>query len=656
MRIVQVRLRLLLIFLVAFLVVGQWDVLRTWFERLTAPRIEPRQQAISTDTEYFCPMDPGVVSDWPARCGVCNMALVRRSRADMGHLPDGVMARMQFSPYRLQIAGIRTAPVEYRPLAYEIVCGGTLRDEADPSGTRRLVVEAEIPRLWAQRLTANSVVEILSPDLPAADPWIAHIRSIEPPANGQRLSWSMLAEFDEPPGELSVGVAVRARLKFPVAETEPFTSLPERSEHAGQVLAVPEAALIPSGQKRIVYVESAPGMFDAVEVRVGARAEGYYPVAQGLKAGQRVAAAGAFLIDAETRLDPHLAASYFGRRRHGVVRGDRRQQPGTGCRHHDGFRRSGSVDCRGLGRAATGPRGGGQAASNLSGHGTHTRLDGQACRSDGRRPAGFLVLCWLRSQLAQRALEIPPETAAPGRTTPMIERIIDSSIRCRWQVIGAALALALLGLYAVEHTPVDAIPDLSENQVIVFADWSGHGPREIEDQLTYPLSRALQGLDGVRVVRSSSDFNFSMLSLIFEERVDVRIARQSVGQALSAANRLLPAGVTAYLAPESPATGQIFWYTIEGEGQDLSRLRAIQDWYVRGQLSAVPGVAEVASVGGAPLEFQIDVDPLRLQQFGLGLPAVLAEIGRSSGGIGGHVLQQGEFEYIVRAQRRRRRR
>ncbi len=171
----------------------------------------------------------------------------------------------------------------------------------------------------------------------------------------------------------------------------------------------------------------------------------------------------------------------------------------------------------------------------------------------------------------------------------MIERIIDASIRCRWQVIGAALALALLGLYAVEHTPVDAIPDLSENQVIVFADWSGHGPREIEDQLTYPLSRALQGLDGVRVVRSSSDFNFSMLSLIFEERVDVRVARQSVGQALSAANRLLPSGVTAYLAPESPATGQIFWYTIEGEGQDLSRLRAIQDWYVRGQLERRAG-------------------------------------------------------------------
>ncbi len=314
-RIVQVRLRLLLIFFVAFLVVGQWDVLRTWFERLTAPRVEPRQQAISTDTEYFCPMDPGVVSDWPARCGVCNMALVRRSRADMGHLPDGVIARMQFSPYRLQIAGIRTAPVEYRPLAYEIVCGGTLRDEADASGTRRLVVEAEIPRLRAQRLTANSLVEILSPELPAADPRIAHVRSIEPPANPQRLSWSLLAELDEPPGELSGGAAVRARLKFPVAETEPFSALPEHSEHAGQVLAVPEAALIPSGQKRIVYLESAPGMFDAVEVRVGARAEGYYPVAQGLKAGQRVAAAGAFLIDAETRLDPHLAASYFGAQR-----------------------------------------------------------------------------------------------------------------------------------------------------------------------------------------------------------------------------------------------------------------------------------------------------------------------------------------------------
>ena len=180
----------------------------------------------------------------------------------------------------------------------------------------------------------------------------------------------------------------------------------------------------------------------------------------------------------------------------------------------------------------------------------------------------------------------------------MIEKIIEFSIHNRFVVILLTAVGAAWGVYAVVHTPVDAIPDLSENQVIVFTDWMGRSPREIEDQITYPLSVNLQGLAGVKAVRSSSEFNFSMINVIFDDKVDFYFARQRVLERLTLAGTFLPPGVVPYLAPDATALGQIFWYTVEGKGYDLGRLRAVQDWYVRYQLNSVPGVAQVATVGG----------------------------------------------------------
>ena len=204
----------------------------------------------------------------------------------------------------------------------------------------------------------------------------------------------------------------------------------------------------------------------------------------------------------------------------------------------------------------------------------------------------------------------------------MIESIIEWSIRNRLLVILAGIALLVAGVRAMLTMPVDAIPDLSENQVIVFTDWMGRGPQEIEDQVTYPLSVNLQGLAGVKVVRSSSEFNFSMIAIIFDDGTDYYFARQRVLEKLSTAATLLPPGVTPYMAPDATAVGQIFWYTVEGDGKDLSELRSIQDWFVRYQLSSVPGVAEVASVGGAPREYQIDLDPNKLRAYGVSLGEV----------------------------------
>jgi Cu/Ag efflux pump CusA len=230
----------------------------------------------------------------------------------------------------------------------------------------------------------------------------------------------------------------------------------------------------------------------------------------------------------------------------------------------------------------------------------------------------------------------------------MIERIITFSVRHRAIVIAGAVLLALAGMLAVWNTPVDAIPDLSENQVLVFTEWAGHGPREIEDQVTYPLSLQLQGLAGVRVVRSSSEFGFSMHSIIFEDGVSPSAAREEVGRRLAQGGARLPAGVTPHLGPDAAATGQIFWYTVEGPGYDLGRLRAVQDWYVGPQIAAVAGVAEVASVGGYPIEYAVEVDPRRLAARGVTVADVAEAVARANAAVGGHVVHKGNAEFIVR--------
>ncbi|MEZ0264259.1 MAG: efflux RND transporter permease subunit, partial [Phycisphaerae bacterium] len=230
----------------------------------------------------------------------------------------------------------------------------------------------------------------------------------------------------------------------------------------------------------------------------------------------------------------------------------------------------------------------------------------------------------------------------------MIPRIIEFSIRNRWLVIVAWIGIAIWGVYALLRTPVDAIPDLSENQVIVFADWMGRSPQEIEDQVTYPLSVQLQGLAGVRTVRSASEPNFSMVSVIFDDKTDPYFARTRILERLSTVAGQLPAGVTPQLAPDANALGQIFWYTVEGAGRSLDELRAIQDFTVRYQLSAVPGVAEVASVGGFVREYQVDVDPARLRLYDIPLSALYTAIASSNQSVGAKTLVQGNTEYQIR--------
>src|SRR3954468_15652036 len=230
----------------------------------------------------------------------------------------------------------------------------------------------------------------------------------------------------------------------------------------------------------------------------------------------------------------------------------------------------------------------------------------------------------------------------------MINRLIDVALKNRSIVVVVYLGLAGWGWWALTSTPIDAIPDLSDNQVIAFTDWPGHSPQEVEDQVTYPLTTNLQGLAGVRVVRSQSAFGFSMIYVVFEDNVELYFARTRVLERMSLVTKTLPAGVTPTLGPDATGVGHVFWYTVESPTLSLRDLRTLQDWFVRYQLNSVPGVAEVASVGGYVQQYQIDVDPNRLRTYSLPLSAVVAAVRDSNLNVGGNVLESNGAWLIVR--------
>lgn len=229
----------------------------------------------------------------------------------------------------------------------------------------------------------------------------------------------------------------------------------------------------------------------------------------------------------------------------------------------------------------------------------------------------------------------------------MINRVIEFSLRNRWLILAVYAIVAGFGYWAMLRTPIDAIPDLSENQVIVFTDWPGRSPQEVEDQVTYPLTVNLQGLPGVKTVRSSSAFGFSMVNVIFNDNVDIYFARTRVLERLNLAGSFLPAGVVPVMGPDATGVGQVFWYTLEGP-YDSGTLHSIQDWYVKYQLNSVPGVAEVASVGGFIRQYQIDLDPVKLRAYNVSLREVIAAVQASNSNVGAKVMEVNSAEYMVR--------
>ncbi len=230
----------------------------------------------------------------------------------------------------------------------------------------------------------------------------------------------------------------------------------------------------------------------------------------------------------------------------------------------------------------------------------------------------------------------------------MVNRIVALSLKHRALVVGLAIALAAWGWWAATATPIDAIPDLSDNQVIVFTDWPGHSAQEVEDQVSYPLTVNLRGLAGIRVVRSQSAFGFSMIYVVFEDNVDQYFARSRVLERLSLLGSQMPEGAVPVLGPDATGVGHVFWYMVESDRHSLRDLRTLQDWFIRYQLNAVPGVAEVASVGGHVQQYQIDIDPTRLRNYNLSLGDVVEAVRNSNENVGGNVLESNGTWSIVR--------
>jgi Cu(I)/Ag(I) efflux system membrane protein CusA/SilA len=237
----------------------------------------------------------------------------------------------------------------------------------------------------------------------------------------------------------------------------------------------------------------------------------------------------------------------------------------------------------------------------------------------------------------------------------VIQGLIDWSLRNRFLVACGTLLLVALGVFELNRTPVDAIPDLSENQVIVFADWPGRSPQEVEDQITYPLSVNLQGLAGVKTVRAVSMFGFSLQTIIFDEKIDNYFARTRVLERLNFLGDVLPAGVVPKLGPDATGLGWVYQYYLDVDpaqapqgGYDLGELRAVQDWFVRYQLNAMPGVAEVASVGGFVRQYQIEVSSLKMRAAGVSIQEVMDAVGESNLNVGGKVIEENGMEFVVR--------
>lgn len=230
----------------------------------------------------------------------------------------------------------------------------------------------------------------------------------------------------------------------------------------------------------------------------------------------------------------------------------------------------------------------------------------------------------------------------------MVQKLIEIALRNRLIILLLAGGLFAYGIYSIRMNPIDAIPDLSENQVIVFTEWMGRSPQVIEDQITYPLVSNLQGIPKIKNIRGSSMFGMSFVYVIFEDDVDIYWARTRVMERLNYAQRLLPQGITPTLGPDGTGVGHIFWYHLDAPEMNLGEQRALQDWYIKFALQTVPGVAEVASFGGFEKQYQLVVDPVKLQYYNISLMDIMNKVKANNNDVGGRKFEMADMAYIIR--------
>src|SRR5437773_8095934 len=230
----------------------------------------------------------------------------------------------------------------------------------------------------------------------------------------------------------------------------------------------------------------------------------------------------------------------------------------------------------------------------------------------------------------------------------MLKRIIEFSLQNKFIVLLTTAALVLMGVYSVRHIPLDAIPDLSDVQVIIYTEWPGQAPQIIQDQVTYPLTTKMLSVPDSKVVRGYSFYGFSFVYVIFEDGTDPYWARSRVLEYLSGLSGRLPKGVSPSLGPDATGVGWAFMYSINSTNRSLAELRSMQDWYLKYQLTSVEGVSEVASIGGFVKQYQVTVDPTKLRAYGLSIADVSMAVQHSNGEVGGCSIEMAEKEFILR--------
>ena len=221
----------------------------------------------------------------------------------------------------------------------------------------------------------------------------------------------------------------------------------------------------------------------------------------------------------------------------------------------------------------------------------------------------------------------------------MIEKIISWSIHNRFLVWVGIVMIIVGGVYSIYKTPVDALPDLSENQVIVFTEWMGRNPQIMENQITYPLVSNLQGIPKIKSIRAASMFGMSFIFVVFNDDVDIYWARTRVLERLNYAQKFLPPGITPSLGPDGTGVGHVFWYTLDAPNFNLGELRALQDWYVKFALQHVDGVSEVASFGGFQKQYQVSINPYKLLYYNISMMDVAKAVSANNKDVGGSLYE-----------------
>jgi Cu/Ag efflux protein CusF len=429
------------------------------------------------------------------------------------------------------------------------------------------------------------------------------------------------------------------------------------------VVTVPVSAVIDSGTRQIVLIQQGEGRFEPREVKLGAAATTHVEVIEGVKDGEQVVVAANFLIDAESNLK--AAVGGFGTPPTAPPQGGKRQQRTAAAAKGASHQAEGTVDSvdakagtislnhgpvaslkwpamtmefkvanasllQGLKPGAKSPSSSSSAARRMGDHGRQAAASKPGSRHAGRRPTRT------------------PVTDREPRRVAMLAKIIEWSGRNRFLVLLATLFITIGGIFAVLRTPIDALPDLSDVQVIVYTEYPGQAPQVVEDQVTYPLTTAMLSVPKSKVVRGFSFFGASFVYIIFEDGTDIYWARSRVLEYLNFASSRMPKGVTPSLGPDATGVGWVYQYALLAKDKTLAELRTIQDWYVRYQLTKAHGVAEVASIGGFVQTYQVTVDPVKLRAYGIPLMKVAQVIRDSNRDVGGRVVEMAETEYMVR--------